>query len=340
MKNGRLIVCSIVAVLGLAACQSIARDPLFKLTLKVVDDEGRPVAGAKARIGAERRPQGDESGGKGVFVEGLTEETGFFSGEVEAWNATRAGYRVEKEGYYGVWVSYYAKSPIHGKWQPWNPTVEVVLKRKKDPVPMYAKRVLAEIPVSGVDVGYDLAAGDWIHPHGKGVVADIIFHSVAEVNNDRHYRGELTLSFPGPGNGLIAIELPERHPSPLRMPYQAPSDGYEPKRIWRAARKYNPLTMENDENHDDSSNTQNYFIRVRTELDAKGNIVKGMYGKIHAPFSYGPRGFDRNGATGKQSIQFVYYLNPDGTRNIEYDPSRNLLKHLNKDDPSYNSLAP
>jgi len=58
-------------------------------------------------------------------------------------------------------------------------------------------------------------------------------------------------------------------------------------------------------------------------LDKDGKVVKALYGKIYGDF------FD-----------MVYYLNPDGTRNIEYDPKRNLFKPAKHDEPEFRSLAP
>jgi hypothetical protein len=327
---------SIIALLvSCAGCQTIGRDALFRLTLHVVDDAGQPVKDAKARIGADRRPKAGESDGKGNFTEGLTDGKGLFSGELEAWDASQAGYRVEKQDHYGVWLPYYAKSPVRGKWQPWNPIIEVVLKRIKNPVPMYAKLVHGEVPAKGVDVGYDLVVGDWIAPYGRGRIADIVFHGEGVLKDNRNYRGKLTVTFPGQGNGLIQLEVPQPQSSPLRMPYEAPADGYESERVWRAVRKYNPQTMENEEYVNDSSKTGNFFIRVRAELDAEGKIMKALYGKIHAPFEFGPRG-----KNAMPAIYFVYYLNPDGTRNIEYDPKRNLLKSSKREDPDYENLEP
>jgi len=326
--------------LALSTYQLIGKDALFGLTLKVVDEEGRPVADASARIGAERRPVGDESSGKGVFAEGVTDPNGYFSGVVETWNASQAGYRVQKEGHYGVWLTYRSKSPINGKWQPWNPTVEVLLKQIKNPVPMYAKNVTAEVPVSHADVGYDLVEGDWVAPHGKGVAADMILHCDGEVQDDRNYRGTLTVSFPGAGNGLIPFEIAQPKISPLRMPYHAPEDGYGSTQTWRSVRRYNAQTRKNEEYIDDSSPTRNYFIRVRSELDANGKVLKAMYGKIHAPFIFDARGINPWGRTKKQYVAFTYYLNPDGTRNIEYDPTRNLFKPAKHDEPEFRSLAP
>ncbi len=334
MKQVAILLCFFTVV----ACHGIERT--FQITIRAVDDEGKIVVGAKAGVSWENA-NATKPSERIISAEGVTDQDGRVTLDGKTF-ASGVSYGVNKEGYYAAWgLRYHFKDSRYLRWQPWNPTVEVVLKRQKNPVPMYAKRVGVEIPASKTDIGYDLCIGDWVAPHGKGKVVDVIFHSEAEVENDSNYRGELTVTFPGNGNGLIAFEAPPSGQlSPLRMPYEAPADGYQSKRIWRSARRYNLQAHKNEEYVNDSSKTQNFFIRVHTEMNAEGKVVKAMYGKIHAPFEYDPRGFERNGATGRQGIFFTYYLNPDGTRNIEYDTKRNLLKSPRRDDSDYENLAP
>lgn len=321
------------ALLALSGCLLAGRDPLFRLTLHVVDDEGTPVAKAEARIGAERRPKGEESGGKGVFTEGMTDAQGYFSGEVEAWNARQAGYQVQKEGYYGVWLAYRAKDPIQGKWQPWNPTIEVLLKRIKNPVPMYAKRVEIKIPELNKPIGYDLAQGDLVAPYGKGQISDLLFEADRKVVSDREYDGTLTLRFSNEGDGLVAHELAQPDPPGLRMPYTAPADGYVSEKTWQESR--HTTGRGTARIISTASDRMNYFIRVRTIRNEEGRIVSALYGKIHGDF----RWFIGTRAP-KSGLAFTYYLNPDGTRNIEYDPKRNLLKSSKPGNFDYENLAP
>ena len=62
-------------------------------------------------------------------------------------------------------------------------------------------------------------------------------------------------------------------------------------------------------------------FRVRTVLDDKGNIISARYGKIYGPIEYGDSDSNQGGR-----VSFTYYLNPmDNDRNLEFDPSRNLL---------------
>ena len=68
---------------------------------------------------------------------------------------------------------------------------------------------------------------------------------------------------------------------------------------------------------------QNYFFKVRTKKDEKGNIVSALYGKIYGGVNYGifrcPTAF----------LYFTYYLNPNpNSLNMEFDPKKNLFKNL------------
>lgn len=320
MNGIKLVSVAILMGLGLTACQSVARDPLFRLTLKVIDDEGKPVPGAEARIGAERRSKEGESEGKGVFAEGVTDENGMFSGEVEAWNARRAGYRVQKEGYYGVWLSYHAKQSKAGKWQPWNPTVEVVLKRKKNPVPMYVKRISERLPALDVAVGYDLVSGDWVAPYGRGKKADMLFlgHLAQQGPND--FDWVLKVSFPAAGDGIQRFSVNPilgKEDYQRLVLYDAPEGGYASEWVLKRSRK----PGQGEQTTFDSNS--GYYFRVCTELDRDGKVVKARYGKIYGDF------FD-----------MVYYLNPDGTRNVEFDPKRNLFNPSGADRPEFRGLMP
>jgi hypothetical protein len=63
---------------------------------------------------------------------------------------------------------------------------------------------------------------------------------------------------------------------------------------------------------EDFDENRNYFFRVRTMLDDKGNVKSALYGKIYGDF-----------------MQFSYYLNPTpNSRNVEFDPKQNLMKNL------------
>ncbi len=305
------------------------RDALFRLTLRVVDEDGRPVESAHARIGAESREEG-----KGVFAEGLTNADGIFSGEVETPNAMLAGYSVEKSGYYRTRLSYSAEfRPKDGKWQPWDPTITVVFKKIGNPVPMYAKRVKFKFPELNKSFGYDLVVGDWVEPYGKGKTSDFIFEAGRAVRSDRDYDGELVLRFSNRGDGILPAEKRVPDGSGLQLTALAPADGYAFDRNWRVSRR--PAADGRDIVVRGSSETMNYFFRVRSVVNAQGGIVSACYGKIHGDIQF----FVGTKAP-TSGMAFTYLFNPDGTRNVEFDSKRNLIGAKNDRDPAFSDLGP
>ena len=43
---------------------------------------------------------------------------------------------------------------------------------------MYVKREKRKMPKADGFFGYDFAAGDWVAPHGEGVVVDVLFKAI------------------------------------------------------------------------------------------------------------------------------------------------------------------
>jgi hypothetical protein len=111
----------------------------------------------------------------------------------------------------------------------------------------------------------------------------------------------------------------------LTMPRFAPAEGYEPN-WWdgkiRGLRKGFPEDQRGPGK--ELAPFAPYFLRIRSELDEHGNLVKALYGKIiKRDYSIGwSPGFKNSPPT----IAFIYYVNPDGTRNVEFDRKRNLFE--------------
>lgn len=248
---------------------------------------------------------------------GISDINGFVTLEGKTVEAS-IGYGAEKDGYYKVMgARYMFTSTGYLRLLPWNPTIEVVLKRIKKAVPMYARRLSGGLSLLNEPFGYDLKAGDWVSPHGKGEIADIIFVSKLTENGDRVYDWTMKLTFSNPGDGIQRFK-PDPSFMRLRSPYEAPEEGYVSE--WNLQRtRRGPQVME-ETNYDEAGG---YFFRVRTVLDKEGKVVKALYGKIYGDF-----------------FNMVHYLNPDGTRNMEYDPKRNLLKAPNNWDQRYYEVGP
>lgn len=302
-----------------------------QITFRVITDAGQPVPGIDLTVSNFLRWKAGEGFGEDVYERIKVRTDGKGLAVFETPSARQyLGYSVSGvPGYYSTHETrYWFKEVQNGRWQPWNPQVDVVLKPVLRPIPMYARVMgrlpaLLELPVRGTPVGFDLEKGEWVAPWGGGVNADLVF-AVKEIvprENVRdafEYRLELTFSNEGDGIQAYPINLELHEGSELRMPRHAPERGYAPrleKQLGRPARG-EPLYPAQDEK-------QNYFFRVRTVLDEKGEVKSALYGKI-----MGDIGCDViNSRAGY--LQFTYYLNPTPLdRNMEFDPKRNLAGNV------------
>ncbi len=99
----------------------------------------------------------------------------------------------------------------------------------------------------------------------------------------------------------------------MRLPMEAPASGYVTN-ILKCV-----YQQQGKPQHTDIRDDMNYFFRVRVERDEENNLISALYGKIHGDFR-----FDY-----QRRLSFTYYLNPESNdRNVEFDPSENLLKGL------------
>ncbi len=300
-----------------------------KITVHVADESGLAVSNAQVNVGFSMAIKPGEGWGTGEenVINGRTDTNGIYtvSGKM---TAGFLGLSVSKDGFYGSIgqrISTTNFNFITHRWEPWNPTIEVALKKKGVQVPMYARRVNEiKIPVEREPVGFDLEAGDWIAPYGKGTTADFVFKFESKPEPKVPPREippfdvTLTLSFSNDGDGIQSVFAPPRSSSELRLPRQAPLDGYEPVLV------KHQHTERGQVPHIDFREDQNYFFRVRTKKDAQGHIVSALYGKIAGDFNQEDGGFVVRGW-----LSFAYYLNPTpNDPNMEFDPKKNLSKDL------------
>jgi hypothetical protein len=290
---------------------------LWTLNLKVVDDNNQPVRDAKTWIAYGDPKQGhspDPFLANDWAIAGLTDTNGFFMAKHidHSWSL---GIQVQKTGYYPVIGSYDLYKP--GQFNDQivaanrNSAQTLVLKKIKNPTAMYAKQVNLGIPEFNKPLGFDLMIGDWVAPYGTGINTDIIFAGRLDKRaaNDSDYT--LTVNFPKAGDGIQEFAVPESEKgSELRSPHEAPPNCYQSEWVQTKTRRPGkPLQTNWDMN-------RNYFFRVRTKLDDKGNVVSARYGKIYGDF-----------------MNFAYYLNPTpNDRNIEFDPKQNLIHSLKFDE--------
>ena len=291
--------------------------PTATITVRAVDEDGNPVPGSKAG-GAFEVPKRGGFGTESVALEGITDNEGKFISTGQT-SSGIVSYGAGKDGYYRTAnLRYLFKEKAGVQWQPPNPVVEVMLKRIVNPIPMFAKRVETKMPEDAAPVGFDLQAGDWVAPYGKGTVKDFIFTVNRTITSDRDYRATLVLRFSNEGDGLVPVRDPKSLGSELLLPRTAPEGDYEPERIWNCGRA---PTDSGPDVFGRPSEVMAYFFRVRTVLDEKGRVKSALYGKMHGDILLyiGTK-------APKAGLGFTCYLNPTpNDRNVEFDPNRNLF---------------
>jgi hypothetical protein len=111
--------------------------------------------------------------------------------------------------------------------------------------------------------------------------------------------------------------LPLQSGSELKLPRLAPEEGYLAEFATAIGRV--PSTL----GRDDSKAGRSYFFRVRTVRDEKGEIASALYGKIDGEIRV-------DVINSKTALLLLdYYLNPESkSRNMEFDPKRNLFRTL------------
>jgi hypothetical protein len=304
----KILIC-VGALIGVAAVQQVGW-PVAKLTVRVVDEQKQPIEGASVKIGFRSKLSDEDA-----FAVGETNKDGDFTAEGHSDKRLLADAR--KTGFYdsGSPGTVFG-DPVAGKWQPWNPVAEIILRPIGTPVALYAKSVQADLPVLDKACGYDLEKGDWVRPYGKGGKADFIFtgHREFKARNDFDVRVELT--FPNPHDGILETKLPAiGKNSRFRAERKAPMDGYNKNVEIRNA-------VQNGTFIDTFEQTTPFFFRVRT-VEEGGRIIAANYGKILG-------GLRLDGVNSQTcTILFTYYLNPTSLdQNTEWDTTKNLIPGL------------
>lgn len=183
---------------------------------------------------------------------------------------------------------------------------------------MYAKKASVVIPEFDKPFGFDLEKSDLVSPYGTGATSDFVFTVNRQGSTWEDFELSIQLGFSNDGDGIQTVKVaPFFQGSRLRLPKIAPTNGYSA--TWTQKIGQTPEKGRFNLKVDD---TVAYIFRVRSQLDTNGNVIYALYGKID-------NGISVTGYTAKQiAIHFGYYLNPDNTRNLEFDTKQNLFKNL------------
>lgn len=281
-----------------------------KLTLRIVDSTGRPVPEADVD---SLFLMGDV---KGTKVRARSDGDGL--AVIHSKTTDEITILTEKEGYYSTYWRHRLSVPGYdcvenGRWLPWNPVLEVVLKEIRDPLSLDKRTASLTFPAD-LEVGFDFSENDLVSPHGKGMTSDCIItvDGVAKENREFHYTTHLAFS---EGKGLIV--LPPDTFSILQSAYSAPNVGYSQEMVF---------AYDYDGTHKGSGDSfrRNEILYFKIGGHDRrptryGKIVGGVVGGLAYP--------DTNTA----SIGFSYYLNPkDGDPNLEFEPSDEFIQILER----------
>lgn len=200
-------------------------------------------------------------------------------------------------------VPYTGINRVLNRWEPWNPTIEVEMRKIKNPIPMvYKRQKWTVVPEFGTQIGYDLEAGDWVAPHGKGKTEDFLFLMNLDRKSMADAEASYTLSFSNPLDGIQEYLPSEDLRSSFIFPYVAPANGYK-KSLYQhdITTPYGPSKTTEKENI-------NYIFRVRTKTDKDENIVSSCYGRIRGELKISRKG----------QVEFAYWFNPEpNNRSLE-----------------------
>jgi hypothetical protein len=314
MKNALILLSLTIAVLT-NSC-AIGQTPAFTeqfgphkwtATVKVIGEDGNPIVGANVSVQYTVPTEPNSSDQTYGEAKGTTDTNGMFKA-FHTDSSLGLGIVVEKSGYYSThWGHefYFDDKRRH-------PSFTLTLRKIGDPVPMYAKHEETKLQTEDKPIGFDLEAGDWVTPYGKGFHTDMFFTVHRKIISGNEYDATLTVTFPNNGDGIMAAPSELVPGSTFKTSRTATENGYEP---------------ELDLHYSNTNQPQGvfgYFIRVRTELNQDWRIKSALYGKIPGGFR-----FYAGTKAPQAGMGFNYYLNPTSNDpNLEFDPKKNLIKDL------------
>jgi hypothetical protein len=301
------------AALLLVLCTVSCGAPEQKLRIRVTDESGMPLKDAACMGGWW----------KDVFVHGTTDQDGI----VELTGRTGRHETLAKakvEGYYPSEIYRFMMTDMKGNhWEPWPVEVNLVMKKIRNPHPMYAVKPGEDMKFTfpKVDIpafAFDLMARDWVAPHGKGKIADCVLtpRKGEAKTNELLPPGTMLMAFSNPNDGIVASADAPTGGSELASSTEAPVSGYLKECV------FSNRPMEDGLFPGLELSRRVWVFRVRSKLNEKGNIVNAHYGKIQGQpeilfFRQGP------------AFRMTYYLNgKENDRNLEWDMKTNLFKDL------------
>lgn len=287
---------------------------------KVVDYNGNAISNASVRVNTFKKWIPGECFGRDVMMDnyGNTDT----NGEVDITFLCKSmnfSYSAGKNGYYGDGGGIgfaRAGSGFTLRQTQFETNLVVLLKPIINPCKMFVFRMSSGLGKSlkypqgshNGTWGFDLKEGDWIAPHGKGVVADFfVEYSDSHFAEDKILDCALVFTNAAHDGCYVA----KCTGTSFRSGYAADAKAKYMKRLdfdsWgkKFKGKFAAELLDADEY---------LVIRSRTKCDDNGNIVSANYAKIYGPITF------------FLGMTFTSYFNPnENDPNLEADTTVNLM---------------
>ena len=288
-----------------------------KICLRVVDDLGKPVEGAKVT-------------GYFHFTEAMKTRTVRVTTDADGCAELKencdntVAIEITKDGYYQSEEAIDYGKPGHalkgGKWFPYGELKTYVLKEQRNPVPLYSFfHPSFNVPSADQEYGYDLEYGDLVKPYGEGETADFLIKYTCEKSVGKEVR-TLHLLFPNAMDGAYVFSPTKE--SKLWSPHHADAEAQYTKEI---AFQIVYDTSGKFPTWDEASIPRDraFILRTRSKVDANGTLVSARYGKIYGEVVF--VGYEPPVMNGT----LIVYLNPNAN-DTNLEARDGYIKELEK----------
>lgn len=264
-----------------------AKGAKAKECLRVVDQDGAPVEGAKIWGGLQTGSGYNDF----IPIRGTTDTNGEYV--IQGKCTSRIRCDITKDGYYRsefLMTDYGHKHSVKdGKWQPYGKETVVVLRRIRHlgslAVPVGEDGLVGRwrIPVWNRWIGFDLERFDWLSPYGRGVSNDVQLRFGSEIK-DQYFDFKFSMEVSFTNNPCAGAYICKKSKgSDLEWPEHADTNGvfvseyrFSHESRLDGAKVVNTLT-------DDSV----LVFRTRTRVDEDGKLLSAHYGVISGRWSLG-----------------------------------------------------
>lgn len=283
---------------------------VHEFTITVRGEDGNPLGGVSVAVQLEHL-SAKVPGGR--VVRGTTDAEGKVV--LSGYTLLAPGFYCEKEGYYRSAAKILFEKSADGHYVSQRHEAECVMRRKVNPVPMYARRTLVYLPESGKKYGYDFQVGDLVQPHGKGLKEMVNLEINHEKREGRGFLFTCLMTFPNEADGWREEVRWENGNSVFNWPYLVEGQFANDDLLFEFG------LVDGQRGYLKTGLKSPYVLRVNSVANARGEILSANYCRIEPGIVIGG-GAGSNAVGG---LKMTYYYNPEvNDRHLEFDRSKNL----------------